>query len=247
MVKKPINDALRLCAATFTAAVIVVAGGDSAAQVRGSDVERLDALENELASLEHEIALLEDVKAVKRLQRAYGYYLDKGRSSEIAALFANDATLELGGSGVYVGKDHIAKYLEHLLGNGPKPGELANHLILQGVVHVDPSGTSAKGRWRGFMQLGKYGESATWAEGPYENEYVKQDGVWKFSKVHWYATVIAPYSPGWHKAPQPMSGPSKDLPPDRPPTEVYQSYPSAYLPPYHYNNPVTGRPTQVPK
>lgn len=240
------KDALRLGMAVGAAALVAAAGGDTLAQDGTSDAAaRVAALESKLTSLEHEIGLLEDAKAVKRLQRAYGYYVDKGLGPEVAALFADGATVELGGSGVYVGKEHIAGFYQYLLGDGLHRGRLNNHMIIQGVVHVASDGKTAQGRWRGFLQLGEYGKSATWEEGPYENEYVKENGVWKFSKVHWYATVIAPYDPGWHEAPQPLPGPSKDFPPDRPPSEVYQTYPSAYLPPFDFPNPVTGRPTEV--
>ena len=202
---------------------------------------RVTALEAKLTALEQEIELLEDTKAIKRLQRAYGYYADKKLSGEIGALFAENATAEIGGLGVFVGKARIAELYDFLLGDGLKDGELFNHIILQGVVHVGPEGNTAKGRWRALIQLGEHGESAVWSEGPYENEYVKEDGVWKFSKLHWYATLTAPYDPGWHRAQIPLDGPSPELPPDRPPTETYQSYPSAYLPMYHYDNPVSGR------
>jgi len=185
--------------------------------------------------------LLEDSKAIKRLQRAYGYYLDKGLSQEVAGLFADDATVELANMGVYAGKQHIAALYQHLIGDGPVAGHLDNHIIMQGVVHVAPDGRTARGRWRALIQMGQDGVSAKWSEGPFENEYVKQGGTWKISKLHWYTTFTAPYDPGWHKAPEPMPGPLEDLPPDRPPTETYQSYPGAYIPPYHYANPVSGR------
>jgi hypothetical protein len=226
--------------ATLCAALLTAAGG-----AQESDAStRLAALETELAAIERDVALLEDTKAIKRLQRAYGYYVDKKLSREIGGLFADDpaATAELGGLGVYVGRARIAEFYDRIIGGeGLKRGELYNHMILQGVVHVAPDGLTAKGRWRALIQIGQHGQSAVWAEGPYENEYVKENGVWKFRKVHWYQTFTAPYSPGWHKAPQPMEPPLADFPPDRPPTVAYQSYPAVYQPPYHYRNPVSGR------
>jgi hypothetical protein len=226
-----------LCAA-------LIVGNPTAAQDTADPLARLAALEAELASLERDIQRLEDTKAIKRLQRAYGYYVDKKLSREIGALFADapDTTAELGGSGVYVGKARIAEFYDRVIGGeGLERGELFNHMILQGVVHVADDGLRAKGRWRALIQIGEHGESAAWAEGPYENEYVKENDVWKFAKVHWYQTFSAPYDPGWHKAPQPLDPPLADFPPDRPPSEIYQSYPSAYQPPYHYENPVSGR------
>ena len=220
---------------------LAVAALTSSSAQEADPAARLAALESELAALEHEIELLEDTKAIKRLQRAYGYYADKKLSDEISALFAADATAEIGGLGVFVGRERIGALYDLLLDGGLEEGRLFNHMILQGVVHVAPDGRTAKGRWRALIQLGEHGESATWSEGPYENEYVKEDGVWRISKLHWYATLTAPYDPGWHRAQIPLDGPSDALPPDRPPSEVYESYPSAYLPRYHYDNPVSGR------
>jgi hypothetical protein len=206
-------------------------------------LERLGGLEAELATLEQEVQRLEDVKAIKRLQRAYGYYLDKRLSDQLTALFADapGTSVEYGNAGVYVGKARIGEYLEWLVGTGPRDNELFNHIILQGVVHVADDGMTAKGRWRALIQTGTQGDSAEWAEGPYENEYVKENGIWKLSKVHWYQTLAAPYDPGWHLAALPMNGIDEDFPPDAPPTEQYESYPGVYLPPYHYRNPVSGR------
>jgi SnoaL-like protein len=223
---------------------MLVVSATGAQDAADSAAARLADLEAELATLERDVQTLEDTKAIKRLQRAYGYYVDKKLSREIGALFADasDTTAELGGSGVYVGKARIAEFYDRVIGGeGLKEGQLFNHMILQGVVHVAPGGATAKGRWRALIQIGEHGENAVWAEGPYENEYVKENGVWKFSKVHWYQTFAAPYSPGWHKVSLPMDPPMTDFPPDRPPSVTYQSYPGAYQPPYHYKNPVSGR------
>ena len=57
-------------------------------------------LEARIAALEARKTHLEDTNAVKRLQRAYGYYLDRGLWDEAANLFAADATLEVGLDGV---------------------------------------------------------------------------------------------------------------------------------------------------
>ena len=211
------------------------------------DLERIAALEAELDSLEHEVQLLEDSKAIKRLQRAYGYYVDNGLADEIAALFSENGTAEIAGYGVFIGRDRVAELYRALLGDGLREGQLNDHIIMQSVVDVDPDGESARGRWRALIMLGEYGRSATWSEGPYENEYVKEDGVWRIGKLHWYMTFTAPYTPGWHLAPQPMPGPLEDLPPDAPPTENYEAYPSAYLPPFHFDNPVSGVRSGAPR
>jgi hypothetical protein len=205
------------------------------------DLARLAALEAELDALETEIQSLEDSKAIKRLQRAYGYYVDRKLADQVAELFAADATVEIGGLGVYVGRDRIAEFYDWVMDGPLEQGELFNHMILQGVVDVDPGGVTAKGRWRALIQTGTDGESAVWAEGPYENEYVKEDGVWLFGKVHWYQTLSADYAPGWHLNAMPLAEPSEDFPPDLPPTEDYESFPRVYLTPFHYDNPVTGR------
>ena len=225
---------------------LLVAGGGTPSEASDSDLERLYVLETELGELEAEIQRLEDAKAIKRLQRAYGYYLEQKLGSELRELFSDDATVELGGLGVYVGKNRIGEFYDWFMGGSLQEGQLFTHLLMQGVVHVDPDGNHARGRWRALIMRGQHGQTAEWAEGPYENEYVKQGGVWKLSKVHWYQTLAAPYAQGWHQGPMALAGPSEDFPPDMPPSEVYDSYPGSYLPPYHYDNPVSGRPAEEP-
>jgi len=205
------------------------------------------AREAEIAGLQGRADRLKDANDIKRLQRAYGYYVDKAEWDQVADLFALDGSVEYANEGVYLGQSRVREYLKRLGGghNGLVEGQLNNHMILQPVVHVAPDGASAKGRWRALIQVGQYKKDAQWGEGTYENEYVKEGGVWKIRKLHWYVSFLAPYEGGWAKV-KPLDAfvgaVVKDFPPDKPPTVDYKPYPAAFVPPYHYENPITGQP-----
>jgi len=204
---------------------------------------RLAILETKLAALQLQLAALEDTKSIERLQQAYGYYVSAGNAHEAAALFSEEpgASLEYAQSGVFLGRRRIEQFLA-AGGASLRPGEIRETPVYQGVVHVAADGRTAKGRWRSLVMGGVHGEDGRWTEGPYENEYVKENGVWRIRTLHWYTTVSGSYAQGWHKLAYPVQGPLANLPPDRPPTQVYQSFPNFFLPPYHYFNPITGKP-----
>ena len=195
-----------------------------------------------LAALEARKGLVADSNDIKRLQRAYGYYVDEAEWDQVADLFATDGTIEIGLDGIYVGKERVREYLYALGGgkSGLSEGELNEHFQLMPVVTVAPDGLTAQARWRALILAGRLGESAIWGEGPYENEYVKEDGVWKLKKVHWYQSVVVPYETGWLNAPDVNEGKwvSGRLPPDRPPSIEYSTWPETYLPEFHFPNPV---------
>ncbi|KPF77940.1 nuclear transport factor 2 family protein [Novosphingobium sp. AAP93] len=50
-------------------------------------------LEARLAALENRVGELEDINAIRRLQWAYGYYIDYNRPEEVAGLFAEDGAV----------------------------------------------------------------------------------------------------------------------------------------------------------
>ena len=119
-------------------------------------------------------------------------------------------------------------------------GKLFEHMQLQPIVTIGPDGNTAQMRARFFGQVGEYQKEAVWGMGTYENEYVKDNGVWKIKKLHAYFRMYTPYQDGWAKTAIPNTKPEKDLPPDRPPTVVHEQYPGTFIPPYHYKHPVTG-------
>lgn len=207
------------------------------AQGRGAVEARIAALE---ARIQHE----EDRAAIENLTRAYGYYIDKKVWGEVVPLFSDDAEVEISGRGVYRGKQGVDTLFRKVIGRGTDglaDGELSNHMVLQGVTHVAPDGKTATGRWRAFIQIGMWQKMGLWAEGTYDVKFVKENGVWKFSMMRWYGTYFTPYDKGWAQASFGNNGPSKDFPPDAPPSVQYDAYPGHYVPPFPYPNPVTGR------
>jgi len=185
-----------------------------------------------------------DVNELRNLQGIFGYYVDKALWDEVTDLFTEDATLELGLNGVYAGRSRIRNYLYSLTGGKPglRPGELNNHFQLSPVITLSPDGRSAKGRWRALIQAGLHGKGSggDWGEGIYENEYVKEDGVWKIQSLHFYTKFYAPYEGGWTRAPKDSAlryGKSS-VRPSRPTSVKYAPYPARFTPPFHYENPV---------
>ena len=232
---------------------LVGCGAESPTQAAADAIARdpeLERLGSRIAALEHRGSLVRDHKDIKRLQRAYGYYVDQALWDDVADLFAADGTIEIGLDGVYVGKPRIREYL-YALGSGRSglsQGQLNEHMQLMPVITVAPDGLTAKGRWRAIIMAGQLGENAIWGEGPYENEYVKEDGVWKLKTVHWFQTVVVPYEGGWQVNEDVNGGKwvADGLPPDRPSTVEYATWPSVWLPPFHFPNPVRGERPQAP-
>lgn len=203
----------------------------------------------DVARVQMEVRALEAENEIENLQRIFGFYFDKNLWTQVADLFTEDGSIEIGGSGVYRGKARILAYLQTLGGEGPQQGILNDHMQLQPVIHLGADGESANGRWQHFSQEAVWGESHHWGSGVYENAYRYEDGVWKISRLQLYTTLRTPYDAGWAVTAMPRSSPSQTLPPDEPPSSDYQNYPAVFVPPFHYQNPVTARPPpqEVPR
>ena len=172
------------------------------------------ALKTQVAQIAHQIQNSQDVFAINNLQDAYGYYVDKTKWDEVTDLFTDDGSAEIGLRGVYKGKERVRAYMHHL--GDLKYGTLFNHSQLQPIVDVDPDGLHAHGRFRAYMQVGLLEKRAQWGDAIYENEYVKENGIWKIKKLHAYFTYYVNYYKGWDQGGDPPPGPIPGLPPDEP-------------------------------
>jgi len=228
----------------LAAAGLLLAGAPAVAQ----------NVDQDIASLTNRVEKLEGARAVKKLQRAFGFYVDRGLWDDAADLFADNGTIELGVDGVYVGKTRIRDYLKALHGgqDGLIYGQLNEWVTLQPVVNVAADGRTAQARWRDLGMLGQYKQHAEWRDGIYENDYVREGGVWKIKALRLYVNFLAPYEKGWARL-KPgeglvQSATSKSFPPDRASTLTYKPFPEMQLPPFRAANPVTGKPvTEVSK
>ena len=132
-----------------------------------------DDVSAQIDALTLRVEKLEGVRAVKKLQRAFGYYVDRGLWGDAADLFADDGTVEIGADGVYLGRQRIREYLKRLGGGqeGLIYGELNEWVTLQPAISVAADGRSATARWRDLGMLGQYKKHAEWRDGIYENRY----------------------------------------------------------------------------
>lgn len=203
----------------------------------------MKALETQLDALSARIEGLQDLAEVENIPRYYSYYVDKSQWRSVADLFAPDGVLEIGGRGVFLGRERAFEYLNVGLGGiGVKPGVLVDHQNFQPLVTIHPDGKTAEARAIAFVMA-----NGGWGHNYYENDYVKIDGVWQMSNLHGPFNMYSSYSIGWVDKTTLNTFPEKFLPPpDLSPTVIYLTYPNYYVEPYHYPNPVTGDPMPPP-
>jgi hypothetical protein len=197
------------------------------------------------------IQAVEDIIQIDKIEKIYGYYLDNALYREVIDLFSDDAeSVEIGDRGVFKGKNGIERFFWGYLGRNGKPrekGDMAFHMQHQGVIDVSPDGKTAKGRWYCTMIQARPVEKggpirSVLGHGVYENEFVKEDGRWKFKKVFYSLHYRSPISEGWAVTPMIAAGiaPGSDTPPT-----AYHPYPDIETVPFHFKHPVTGRETPV--
>ncbi|MBU0555862.1 MAG: nuclear transport factor 2 family protein [Alphaproteobacteria bacterium] len=221
-------------------------------------------VETRLIQLEKKVQELEDINAIRRLQWAYGYYIDYNRPEEVAGLFAKDGVVVFL-SGEYVGYEGVMRlygtWFQNLFTGGrrgPVHGLLLDHFQLQDIITIGEDGQTAKGRFRGILAGGWHDDALHekpegvpqqfWESGIYENDYVKEDGVWKIKRLDYMMQWQGDYEKGWahttaHLQPAQKPYPEDPNGPDRilPEKEVRQTWPHRYEVPMSFAHPVLGR------
>ncbi len=194
----------------------------------------------DLEELEREITRLEDIQAIEDLQKKYGYYFDNSMFQEVIDLFSeNTISVEITDHGVFRGKEGVERMYAGMVGV-KRPGWIFFQVMQhQGVVDVAPDGKTAKGRfYTPAFECRPFGgtKKQTWEFGVYNNEYIKENGKWRFLKFHWNLTYWTSYEAGFLKVPKLSDTP---FPHADAPATAYHPYPSGYRVPYPFRHPIT--------
>jgi hypothetical protein len=203
-------------------------------------------MEARIKELEGKVRVLEDIEEIKRLQKAYGYYLEHWMNAEILDLFADRPDLVL--NGAEGGKEDLREFFKSLSDLSQNPEFLHQAMQLSGIVDVNPDGKTAEGRWYSLgavaLPTGK-GVRPISLNGIYTVEYVKENDKWKIQKLKFHPIILAPPDEGWVKKERIAAivpsesgkrGPARPLDSDA-------RYPSGYIVPLHFKHPVTGKKT----
>ncbi len=114
---------------------------------------------------------------------------------------------------------------------------------MQAGVHVDSEAPMA----RQAREQGRHPRQ-WWEGGIYENEYVREDGVWKIKLLNYNPIWHADFETGWaHTKPEYIPAYSETYPdnpngPDELDRDFLGLWPNTKTVPFHYAHPVTGDP-----
>lgn len=218
---------------------------------------RLKSQEEQIKTLQNQFRTMQDIEEIKKLQRAYGYYIQHFMAKELIDCFADhpDVAVNFVGQGWYLGKEGVRKCFE------PDPEKQSPphlhevqspemmHVAMQAspIIDVDADGRNAKGRWYGMLECAvPMGKGIFYRKGVaiYENDYLKQNEKWKIKILR--LTILYGYRPlegfvNQERLLEEIEPDFKGMPPGFDKLDdVNPQYPSGYIVPFHFKHPVTG-------
>lgn len=156
-----------------------------------------------VSGLGAEAELAASISNIKDLQYTYAQYGQYGLWDEMTSLFSDSAEILIIRNGeqdqLIQGLEPVRSYLMSF-GNGSNGlpvGWLNNEMFMVPVVTLKGDGSTATGRWQNLNMRGQVGGEANWSGGFQVNDYVKEEGVWKFQKLNIYEQFEGPYETGW--------------------------------------------------
>lgn len=158
-------------------------------------------LEDRVRELEAKVAALDEREAIRDLRFRYHECINEGKLAEFPELFTEDGELEFGHLGRAKGREQIKAFFSGLDSDRSTPdGKRRRGLYrVKQFIHnhvVNLHGDQADG----FAYLEAkpvYDGESYLVAARYNDEYVKRDGRWKFSKMSLTPYFMVPLKEGW--------------------------------------------------
>lgn len=178
-----------------------------------------------------------DRMEIANLQGRYMYYLEAHRYNDVLALFCRDAadvSVEIGESGVYVGRQKVeALFGDILRPFFTQPGMMPVHMLTTPVIEADAEAGLGHGMWQtigcnSFPDAD--GLCAVWQQGTYDNLYAREHGQWRILRMRWLANFRTRFDRGWVEEPLYRLTPldwsrfPERMRPDLPPSDAFEAY-----------------------
>jgi hypothetical protein len=196
-----------------------------------------------LAELQARVDSLNDKDRIYSLQSAYGFYQDRKMWDDVVDLFADDGVVEVGGQGVWRGKDGVRRWLSTMGPAGLNHGELNDQVQFDVTVTIAPGGNEA---WARGIELGMLGEAdrekGWWQVTTFVNRFIKQDGVWKLRELRRFPLMKTDIFQGWGKSRIVDPVPAGAAAPDAAVPLADSVAAGVAMPAFLAPNPVTGQP-----
>jgi len=165
-------------AAPMLAATLALLPASSRAAV---DVEALAA----------RVQVLEDREAIRALILAYGQAHDHRDYKTFASLFATNGEW-VGGLGSAKGPDAIFKLMDKTIGHNPQPnGSGTFHVLTNDQIEIHGDRASAVTKWI-YITPGPDNAPKLVYLGHYNDEFIRENGVWKFLRREAPADIPIP-------------------------------------------------------
>jgi hypothetical protein len=175
--------------------------------------QRVDALESKfeekIGKIQHELDRAKAYIEISNVMGRYVYWHTSHNGEKKATLLCNKAEgarVEYNNSGVFEGVEGLHKFVVgmHPTAGKSRPGSITVHPVSTPVIEVAGDGKTARGVWisDGFETVpetyfvkDKPMVFGIWEA--YAADFIKEDGAWKFWRIHLHRVIIHPFDKSW--------------------------------------------------
>jgi len=159
--------------------------------VLGSILARHPAHAADLESVAARVQVLEDREDIRALILAYGTAHDHRDYRTFANLFGSEGEW-VGGLGSAKGPKAIFELMDKTIGHNPQPnGSGTYHVMTNDQIKIDGDRASATTKWI-YITPGDNNTPKLVFLGHYDDQFVRENGVWKFLRREAPADIPAP-------------------------------------------------------